>query len=139
MLPVDKDTRDKILLTEGNIIISASAGTGKTHMTIQRIIIDLEKINNYQVFAAITFTRKAAKEIITRLGKSKGNGFVGTNDNFIWSEIIKPFMYDVYGDEYKIEIKPDFSDENKMEVAISKTKALGISISKSNVIKIIEC
>lgn len=114
MLPVDKEIRDKILTTEGNIVISASAGTGKTYTTIQRIIKDTEENRNYQTFAAITFTRKAAKEILNRLGPNKGDGFVGTNDNFIWLEIIQPFMYDVYGMDFKIEIKPDFSDENQI-------------------------
>lgn len=114
MLLLDNDNRDKSLLTEGNIVISASAGTGKTHTTIQRIIKDAEENENYQTFSSITFTRKAAKEIITRLGPKKGNGFVGTNDNFIWKEIIQPFMYDVYGKEFKVEIKPDFSDENQI-------------------------
>ncbi|WP_163527359.1 UvrD-helicase domain-containing protein [Halobacillus ihumii] len=115
MLPVDKDIRDKILTTEGNIVISASAGTGKTYTTIKRIIKDVEEINNYQTFAAVTFTRKAAKEIINRLGPNKGEGFVGTNDNFIWLEVIQPFMYDVYGMDFRIEIKPDFSDENQVK------------------------
>jgi superfamily I DNA/RNA helicase len=114
MLPVDKDIRDEILTIKGNIVISASAGTGKTYTTIQRIIKDAEEYNNYQTFAAVTFTRKAAKEIITRLGPNKGEGFVGTNDNFILLEIIRPFMYDVYGMDYKIEIKPDFSDVNQV-------------------------
>lgn len=114
MLPVDKDIRDQILSEEGNIVISASAGTGKTYTTVQRIIRDAEKNKSYQTFAAITFTRKAAKEIGNRLGPNKGEGFVGTNDNFIWIEIIQPFMYDVYGKEFKIDIKPDFSDENQI-------------------------
>lgn len=114
MLPVDKDIRNDILNEEGNIVISASAGTGKTYTTIQRIIHDVEKNKSYQTFAAITFTRKAAKEISNRLGPNKGDGFVGTNDNFIWMEIIQPFMYDVYGKEFKIQIKPDFSDENQI-------------------------
>jgi len=92
MLPVDKDIRDQILSQEGNIVISASAGTGKTYITIQRIIKDIEKNKSYQTFAAITFTRKAAKEISNRLGPQKSEGFVGTNDNFIWKEIIQPFM-----------------------------------------------
>lgn len=112
MLPVDKDIRDEILSKEGNIVISASAGTGKTYTTIQRIIKDAKENTNYQTFAAITFTRKAAKEIVNRLGPNKGDGFIGTNDNYIWVEIIQPFMYDIYGKNFKIEIKPDFSDEN---------------------------
>lgn len=114
MLPIDKNVRDGILTTEGNIVISASAGTGKTYTTIQRIIKDAEENNNYQTFAAITFTRKAAKEIINRLGSYRGEGSVGTNDNFIWLEIIQPFMYDAYGMDFRKKIKPDFSDENKI-------------------------
>ncbi len=113
-MPKDKGIREEVLTTEGNIVISASAGTGKTYTTIKRIIIDAEDNNSYQTFAAITFTRKASKEIINRLGPKKGEGFVGTNDNFIWLEIIQPFMYDVYGKDFKIEIKPDFSDENQI-------------------------
>ncbi|MDR7076123.1 superfamily I DNA/RNA helicase [Neobacillus niacini] len=120
-MPVDKDIRDEILTSEGNIVISASAGTGKTYTTIQRIIKDAEENNKYQTFAAVTFTRKAAKEILHRLGPKKGEGFVGTNDNFIWLEIIQPFMHDVYGEDFRIEIKPDFSDENEI-----KTFAEGI-------------
>ena len=114
MLPLDKDIRDEILTSEGNIVIGASAGTGKTYTTIQRIIKDTEESKNYQTFAAVTFTRKAAKEIISRLGPNKGEGFVGTNDNFIWLEIIQPFMYDVYGMDFRKEIKPDFNDENQI-------------------------
>ena len=114
MSPLDKDIRDEILTTEGSIVISASAGTGKTYTTIQRIIKDTNENNNYQTFAAVTFTRKAAKEITNRLGPKKREGFVGTNDNFIWLEIIQPFMYDVYGMDFKKEIKPDFSDENEI-------------------------
>jgi superfamily I DNA/RNA helicase len=114
MSPLDKDIRDEILTTEGSIVISASAGTGKTYTTIQRIIKDTDENNNYQTFAAVTFTRKAAKEILNRLGPNKGEGFVGTNDNFIWLEIIQPFMYDVYGLDFKKEIKRDFSNENEI-------------------------
>ncbi|MCL1697328.1 UvrD-helicase domain-containing protein [Lysinibacillus sp. BPa_S21] len=114
MLPLDKDVRDQILIADTNVVISASAGTGKTHTTIQRIIKDIEKNNNYKTFAAITFTRKAAREIINRLGVNKSGGFVGTNDNFILSEIIQPFMHDVYGIKFKIEVKPDFNDENQI-------------------------
>lgn len=135
MLPVDKDIRDAILTNEGNIVISASAGTGKTYTTIQRIIKDTEENNGYQTFAAITFTRKAAKEIMNRLGPNKGEGFVGTNDNFIWLEIIQPFMYDVYGEDYRIEIKPDFSDENQVRTfdeGIEKIRSTQLMCKYSN-------
>lgn len=138
MLLVDKDIREEILTTEGNIVISASAGTGKTYTTIQRIIKDAEENKNYQTFAAITFTRKAAKEILNRLGPNKGEGFVGTNDNFIWLEIIQPFMYDVYGKDFRIEIKPDFSDENQIRTfneGIEKIRNTQLMCKYSNIKK----
>ncbi|MFL1997241.1 ATP-dependent helicase [Lysinibacillus irui] len=114
MLPLDKDIRNEILSATGNIVISASAGTGKTHTTIQRIIKDAKENKNFQTFAAVTFTRKAAKEIINRLGPNKADGFVGTNDNFICLDIIQPFMYDVYGVDFKKDLKQDFNEENEI-------------------------
>lgn len=109
---IDAEQRKAILLAEGNIVINASAGTGKTRSTIDRIIADQSKNNNYQTFAAITFTRKAAKEILDRLGKNKGDGFVGTNDKFVLFEVIQPFMYDVFGKSFKKQIKPDYSNDS---------------------------
>lgn len=114
MLPIDNDIREQVLNQDGNVVISASAGTGKTYTTVLRIVRDAQENKNFQTFAAITFTRKAAKEISTRLGPNSGDGFIGTNDSFVRSEIIQPFMYDVYGDDFKIDIKPDFSNENQI-------------------------
>lgn len=128
MLPVDIDIRDQILNINGNIVISASAGTGKTYTTVNRIIRDVNNVNNYQTFAAITFTRKAAKEIKDRLGINKGTGFIGTNDNFVLTEIIQPFMYDVYGNEFKKEIFPDYSNQNminKFDEGVGKIREDG--------------
>lgn len=64
----DNKIRESILTTEGNIVIAADAGTGKTYMTVERIKHDVMKIDNYQTYAAITFTNKAAKELMNRLG-----------------------------------------------------------------------
>jgi len=107
----DKLVRDEILEMQGNVVISASAGTGKTHIIIERILRDIEKNNNYKTYAAITFTRKAAKEIKDRIGLSIGNGFIGTNDNFIIQEIIQPFIRDAYGDEYNKKLTPNYSNK----------------------------
>ena len=115
MLPVDNDIRENILNAHGNVVISASAGTGKTYTTIQRIIKDTKDCADYKTFAAITFTRKASKEIMNRLGPNKANGFIGTNDNFILVEVIQAFMHDAFGVDFKIEIKPDFNDDNRVK------------------------
>lgn len=107
----DQSVRDAILETEGNIVISASAGTGKTYITIERILRDIKKNNTYKNYAAITFTRKAAKEIRDRIGLGIGDGFIGTNDNFILQEVIQPFIRDAYGEEYNKKLTPDYSNE----------------------------
>lgn len=107
----DQTVRHTILETEGNLVISASAGTGKTYTTIERILRDIEKNNTYKTYAAITFTRKAAKEIRDRIGLAIGDGFVGTNDNFIIQEVIQAFIRDAYGEEYNKKLTPDYSNE----------------------------
>lgn len=129
MLPIDNDIRKQILNQNGNIVISASAGTGKTHITVQRIKCDMDKNTGFKTFAAITFTRKAAKEISNRLGPNRGDGFVSTNDNFVWSEVIQPFMYDVFGYEFKKDISPDYSNENEVDTfdeGVEKIKEVGL-------------
>ncbi len=126
---IDADQRKAILEAHGNIVINASAGTGKTRSTIDRIIIDQSNNNNHQTFAAITFTRKAAKEILDRLGKDKGEGFVGTNDKFVLFEVIQPFMYDVFGRSFKKQIKPDYSNNstfNTFDQGVAKIDINGI-------------
>jgi ATP-dependent exoDNAse (exonuclease V) beta subunit len=128
MQPIDQKTREMIILQDGNIVISASAGTGKTHTTILKIKDDIKKNISFSTFGAITFTKKAAKEIETRLLGEKGEGFIGTNDTFVLQEIIRPFMHDVYGRAFKKEIKPDYSKVNQIsdyEMGIKKIKDTG--------------
>lgn len=128
MLPLDNDIRDQILHADGNVVVSASAGTGKTYTTVKRITIDVNKISNYQTFAAITFTRKAAKEILERIGVNKSEGVIGTNDNFVLKEIIQPFMYDAYGSQFKIEIKQNFTNQDAIrsfEEGVKKIRETG--------------
>jgi len=110
----DKTIRESILTTDGNIVISADAGTGKTFMTVERIKRDVIKMDNYQTYAAITFTNKAAKELDDRLGEIQ-KGFVGTNDGFILNEIITPFSKDVYPQIRGKKIKTDYSESEKYD------------------------
>lgn len=53
----DSKIRELILTTDGNIVIAADAGTGKTYMTVERIKHDVMKVDNYQTYAAITCLR----------------------------------------------------------------------------------
>ena len=58
--PIQKE----IVEESGNLIVRASAGTGKTHTMVSKIVYDIEYQHTHKVVAAITFTIKAANEII---------------------------------------------------------------------------
>jgi ATP-dependent helicase/nuclease subunit A len=52
-----------------NILVSAGAGSGKTHVLVERFIEMLRKNEDLKIanMMAVTFTRKAAAEMRTRL------------------------------------------------------------------------
>lgn len=110
MILVDQDARDEIMRETGNIVISASAGSGKTTIMIEKLKKVLEDTNNHKTVAAITFTTKATAEI-KRKAKDEGvyKEFVAmTNDSFIEQEIIRPFITDTYGANYKSDFTIDY-------------------------------
>lgn len=101
--------QQEIVEQKGNLIVRASAGTGKTYTMVEKIVYDIKSNKTYKCIAAITFTIKAANEIKERLKVDSTTHFVGTNNSFVIEEIIKPFMKDVYGMEYKLNIGTDYS------------------------------
>ncbi|OPJ62568.1 UvrD-helicase domain-containing protein [Clostridium oryzae] len=103
--PVQK----QIVKLPGNLIVRASAGTGKTHTMVSKITYDIGQHHSHKVIAAITFTIKAAREIKNRLTIDIDRQFIGTNNSFAIEEIIKPFMKDVYGNDYKVDMSTDYS------------------------------
>lgn len=92
-----------------NLIIRAIADTGKTYTMVSKIVYDIEHQHTHNVIAAITFTIKAANEIKERLTIDATNHFIGTNNSFAIEEIIKPFMKDVPGKAYKLNMSTDYS------------------------------
>lgn len=102
--PIQKE----IVEQSGNLIVRASAGTGKTHTMVSKIVYDIEYQHTHKVVAAITFTIKAANEIKERLTIDTTSHFIGTNNSFAIEEIIKPFMKDVFGKAYKFDLSTDY-------------------------------
>lgn len=102
----------EIVKYDGNIIVSASAGTGKTRTMVSKIVYDLECNKSHKVIAAITFTIKATQEIRERLIIDATHNFIGTNNVFAIDEVIKPFMKDVYGDDYDIDFDTDYNNKD---------------------------
>ena len=125
--------QEEILKQQGNLIVRASAGTGKTHTMVSKIIHDIDNQRTHKVVAAITFTIKAAAEIKDRLTIDTSNHFIGTNNSFAIEEIIKPFMKDVFGQEYKVDMSTDYSVKiNTFEEGLQKIKNEQILCSYSN-------
>lgn len=125
--------QEEIVNQQGNLIVRASAGTGKTHTMVAKIAHDIEIQHSHKVVAAITFTIKAANEIRERLTIDADTHFIGTNNSFAIEEIIKPFMKDVYGIEYNIDISTDYSEKvESFQGGINKIKTERILCSYRN-------
>lgn len=128
--------QEKIVNTPGNLIVSASAGTGKTHTMVNKIAKEINENHNHKVAAAITFTIKAAQEIKDRLSVDVTQHFIGTNNSFAIEEVIKPFMKDVYGTEYDLDMSTDYSEKvNSFQAGIQTIKNKSILPSYSNIKK----
>lgn len=104
-------TQEKIVLTPGNMIVRASAGTGKTHTMVNKIAREINCNKSHRVIAAITFTIKAAQEIKERLSVDISQHFIGTNNSFAIEEVIKPFMKDVFGEDFDVDMSTDYSSK----------------------------
>ncbi|MGF1509396.1 MAG: UvrD-helicase domain-containing protein [Myxococcota bacterium] len=72
MSTVDQDARDRIRdALDESLLVEASAGTGKTQATIERILSVLQSGKaNVESVVAVTFTRKAAGELKLRLRRA---------------------------------------------------------------------
>ena len=117
--PIQKE----IVEQPGNLIVRASAGTGKTHTMVSKIMYDIEYQHTHKVVAAITFTIKAANEIKERLTIDTSSHFIGTNNSFVIEEIIKPFMKDVFGKAYKQDMNTDYSVKvNTFDEGVAKIR-----------------
>ncbi|HEY0222517.1 MAG TPA: ATP-dependent helicase [Lactovum miscens] len=123
------ETQQKIVNTKGNLIVSASAGTGKTHTMVAKIEKEIHENKDFRVVAAITFTIKAAKEIKNRLSVDTTDHFIGTNNSFAIEEVIKPFMRDAFGADFDREMTTDynkkFDEFSKGLIHISASGLLG--------------
>lgn len=124
--PVQKE----IVETSGNLIVRASAGTGKTFTMVNKIAKEIDDNHTHKVIAAITFTIKAAQEIKDRLSVDIFQHFIGTNNSFVIEEVIKPFMKDVYGTDFDLDMSTDYSVKvNTFQEGIEKVRNEGILCS----------
>lgn len=93
------DEQQAAVALKGNLVITACPGSGKTTVISEKIRSDLDTLKRHQGVIAITFTRKASKELEQRCrrgGKNIAASFFGTIDAFCLSEIIFPFVSHVF-------------------------------------------
>lgn len=122
-----------IVEQQGNMIVRASAGTGKTHTMVAKIEYDIDYYKSHKVIAALTFTIKAASEIRDRLSIATDDHFVGTNNSFAIEEIIKPFMKDAFGPEYDVDMSTDYNNKvDDYDAAVEAIQDKGIIHSYNN-------
>lgn len=122
--------QEDIIETLGNLIVRASAGTGKTHTMVTKIAKEIEDNRTHKVMAAITFTIKATQEIKDRLSVDVIQHFIGTNNSFAIEEIIKPFMKDVYGADFDLDMSTDYSAKvDTFQKGVDKIKTEGVLCS----------
>lgn len=103
------EIQKKIIIKPGNLIVTASAGTGKTFTLVKKIEYETKEYKGFKTIAAITFTIKAAKEIKDRLNNiDTSEFFIGTNNSFAIDEVIRPFMRDVGGEQFNVAFETDY-------------------------------
>jgi DNA helicase-2/ATP-dependent DNA helicase PcrA len=107
---------------QGSLVITACPGSGKTAVIAEKIRNELAELKSYQGIIAITFTRKASKELE---GRCRVNGadtkcsFFGTIDSFCLSEIIYPFLNQIF-DGNTADLEPKYeSDLTLAETSIA--------------------
>lgn len=112
-----------------NLVITACPGSGKTTVISEKIRTEVDSLKRHQGIIAITFTRKASKELsarCTRKGKDTKASFFGTIDAFCISEIILPFSKFIFSCSSKQEPKfPSELSEKEQELIDEAKQQLG--------------
>lgn len=108
---LDEEVKNELLEYQGNILILANAGSGKTTFLGQKLKNDSKKLENYQKLAALTFTRNATEEIRQKLVDIPENVIVSTIDSFLENEIIRPFI----DQKYELETSIQFSFQQEYQ------------------------
>lgn len=99
--------QQQVLNCEGNAVITAKPGSGKTYTVVEKIARLLPNLPDHKGVIAISFTNKASDELKQRCKKRcEGikQSFFGTIDKFYLSQIIIPFASHITGVSCDYEI-----------------------------------
>lgn len=127
--------QQNIIEEDGNIVVVAKPGSGKTFVLSEKIRQILPLLKNYEGIIAISFTNKASDELKERNLKSgldRKESFFGTIHKFYLSEIILSFGKQCFGlSQNNIDIL-DIREENLDNEAKSYLEYLEKNFDYSN-------
>lgn len=150
---LNKMQRLAVTTTEGAVLILAGAGSGKTRVITNKIayLIEEKNVNPYNILA-ITFTNKAAKEMLLRVEE-----MIGEDSKRVWISTFHAFctkvlrmeahhlnydnnftIYDTSDKQTLIKNCMDALDYNKQSISPSLIAA-EISRAKDSMIDVREC
>jgi len=112
------DEQKKIIYETGNLVVTAKPGSGKTYSIVKKICSIAELQLSYQGIIAISFTKKASRELESRCKKTNIRGtqhFFGTIDSFYISEIIVPFSSSLTLMSLDYEVRDSFDNHPEYE------------------------
>ncbi|RZK09688.1 MAG: ATP-dependent helicase [Flavobacterium sp.] len=140
--------QEAIIDYDGNAVIIAAPGSGKTFVISQKIKSNLKLLAEHEGVIAISYTNKASVELKNRSlsnGENPKCSFFGTIDKFNLSEIIIPFAKHLFGipeNEIKIFKIADLDDEAKIllqwfqrDLILDKVTDTEVNILKSFFLK----
>ena len=95
---------------EGNVVVTARPGSGKTFTLARMIAKESSRLLSYQGVIAISYTNKASDELrdrCKRLGVERRQSFFGTIDSFCMGQIVAPFVSHVTHKAVNLNIVED--------------------------------
>lgn len=116
MLKTPTDEQQKVLDYEGNIVVTAKPGSGKTYTIVEKIARIIPQLPKHKGIVAISFTNKASDELKQRCKKrcqDTRQSFFGTIDKFYISQILIPFACHITGKSCEYEIVSEIDCESK--------------------------
>lgn len=119
MINEPTDEQKLVINTDGNIVVTAKPGSGKTYTIVEKIAYILPQLPEYKGVIAISFTNKASDELRIRCKKRCENtkqSFFGTIDKFYISQIIIPFASHITGKMPDYEVVSEISNDKYSEL-----------------------
>lgn len=106
------DEQENAIFFSGDVVLTAIPGSGKTRSLINKIIYEHDESDN-RLIIAITYTRRAADEVLDRiyeeLGKIPSNIWVGTIHKFCLDFIVRGYgsYSNKFSKKFEIISEPD--------------------------------